>query len=115
MGSTGGTLDVLVAGAGPVGLTLATGLALHGTRCRLIDKSPAPSPESRALGIFPRTLEVFDNMGVLESILELGHRIDRIAIYSEGHQIAQLSMAEVPSPYPFVISLPEQETERILT
>src|SRR5215467_1800546 len=115
MNSTGATLDVLVAGAGPVGLMLASGLARRGTGCRLIDKLPAPSPESRALAIFPRTLEVFESIGVIDSVLELGHRIDHIAVYSEGRQIALVSISEVPSPYPFVVSLPEQETERILT
>jgi len=58
------TTDVLIAGAGPVGLTMAAELARYGVSCRVIDKAAGPSPTSKALGIFPRTLEVFAQMGM---------------------------------------------------
>ena len=50
--------DVLVVGAGPVGLTMACELSRHGVRCRVVDRLPQPSPYCRALGVTPRTLEV---------------------------------------------------------
>lgn len=50
--------DVLVVGAGPVGLTMACELARHGVRCRIIDKAEQPSPYCRAIGVTPRTLEI---------------------------------------------------------
>jgi len=49
-------VDVLVVGAGPVGLTMACELARNGLRCRIIDKETGPASTSRALAIFPRTL-----------------------------------------------------------
>ena len=52
------TDEVLVVGAGPVGLTMAAELARHGTRCRIIDRLPEPLPYCRAIGVTPRTIEV---------------------------------------------------------
>jgi NADPH-dependent 2,4-dienoyl-CoA reductase/sulfur reductase-like enzyme len=56
--------DVLVVGAGPVGLTTAAELARHGVRCRIIDHLVTPLPYCRAIGVSPRTLEVWDDMGI---------------------------------------------------
>ena len=66
--------DVLVVGAGPTGLTLAAELIRRGVRCRIIDKAPAPATTSRALGLQPRTIELFDAMGVAEEVLAAGDR-----------------------------------------
>ncbi len=57
-------VDVLVVGAGPVGLTMAAELARHGVRCRIVDRLEKPSPYCRAIGVTPRTLEVWDDMGI---------------------------------------------------
>jgi 2-polyprenyl-6-methoxyphenol hydroxylase-like FAD-dependent oxidoreductase len=63
---------VLIVGAGPVGLTLAAELARHGVHCRIVDKTLSPSTHSKALVIFPRTLEVFAQMGMLDPVLQAG-------------------------------------------
>ncbi|WP_371755052.1 FAD-dependent oxidoreductase [Ferviditalea candida] len=54
--------DVLVAGAGPVGLTMACELARHGISVRIVDKSPSPSTLSKALAIHARSLEILERM-----------------------------------------------------
>ena len=64
--------DVLVVGAGPVGLTLAGELARHGVRCRIVDRLTQPLPYCRAIGITPRTLEVWEDMGVVRDIIDAG-------------------------------------------
>jgi 2-polyprenyl-6-methoxyphenol hydroxylase-like FAD-dependent oxidoreductase len=64
--------DALVVGAGPVGLTLACELARHGVRCRIIDKLSTPLPFCRAIGITPRTLEVWEDMGVVREMIDAG-------------------------------------------
>ena len=63
---------VLIAGAGPVGLTMAAELARFGVAVRLIDKSSHPSRTSKALVVWSRTLELMDRMGCTSSFLEAG-------------------------------------------
>ncbi len=105
---------VIIAGAGPTGLTLAAELARNGVRSRILDRAPAPSVESRAVAIHARTLEVFAGMGLVNSILMAGHRVHGANLFAGGRRILHFSFDELPSPYPFAIDLPQRETERVL-
>ncbi len=106
---------LLVVGAGPVGLTMAGELARHGVGCRIIDRTPARSETSRALGIFPRTLEVFSSMAIADRFLAAGHRLDGISIHQQAESALAIDFASVASPFPFILSLPQSETERLLS
>jgi 2-polyprenyl-6-methoxyphenol hydroxylase-like FAD-dependent oxidoreductase len=107
--------DVLVVGAGPVGLTMAGELARNGVRCRIIEKAATPPATSRALAIFPRTLEVFQMMGVIDQVVGAGHELSGVAFHNRGGQIGYIGFSCLPCRYHFAISLPQNETERILT
>jgi 2-polyprenyl-6-methoxyphenol hydroxylase-like FAD-dependent oxidoreductase len=107
-------VDVLVVGAGPVGLTMAGELVRNGVRCQIIDKAVAPSPTSRALAIFPRTLEVFQMMGVVDPVVGAGHQLSGVAFHNRGGQIGYIGFSCLPCRYHFAISLAQSETERIL-
>ncbi len=63
---------VLIVGAGPTGLTLAVELARAGVPFRLIEAEPGPRPGSRGKGVQPRTLEIFEDLGVAERVLANG-------------------------------------------
>ncbi len=65
-------LAVLIVGAGPTGLTLACELARSGVSFRLIEASPGPQPGSRGKGIQPRTLEVFDDLAIVDRVIANG-------------------------------------------
>jgi 2-polyprenyl-6-methoxyphenol hydroxylase-like FAD-dependent oxidoreductase len=54
-------------------------------------------------------------MGVVESILSAGHRLSSLTVYAGDRRLARLNLREIDSPYPFIISLPQSETERILS
>ncbi|WP_263385659.1 FAD-dependent monooxygenase [Granulicella arctica] len=66
------TLAVLIVGAGPTGLTLACELARRGVSLRLIEAVPGPQPGSRGKNIQPRTLEVFDDLGIVDRVMANG-------------------------------------------
>lgn len=105
--------DVLVVGAGPVGLTLAGELARHGVRCRIIDRLPLPLPYCRAIGVTPRTLEVWEDMGVAREMIDAG-------LWLEGSRsiINGGPAHDAREPFPDLpygrLGLPQYETERIL-
>jgi 2-polyprenyl-6-methoxyphenol hydroxylase-like FAD-dependent oxidoreductase len=65
-------VDVLVVGAGPTGLTLACDLRRRGLAVRVVERLPMPEVKSRGKGVQPRTLEVFDDLGVVDRVLEAG-------------------------------------------
>ena len=106
--------DVLVVGAGPVGLTMAAELARHGVLCRIIDQLAAPLPYCRAIGVTPRTLEVWDDMGIITLMIDAGLWIDRTRRYL-NHSPAQDEVRDFSDlPYSS-LGIPQPETERILT
>jgi 2-polyprenyl-6-methoxyphenol hydroxylase-like FAD-dependent oxidoreductase len=72
---------VIVVGAGPVGLSLALALARHGVRSVVLEKETALRPHSRAVGVLPRTLEIFRAWGVLEPFLASGELLTRVSLY----------------------------------
>jgi 2-polyprenyl-6-methoxyphenol hydroxylase-like FAD-dependent oxidoreductase len=104
----------LVVGAGPVGLTMANELARHGVRCRIIDRAAERSQTSRALAIFPRTLEAFETMGIADSFVALGLCLHGLSLHHRQEEIAQIDLTSVASPFPFALGLPQSETERLL-
>ena len=63
---------VLIAGAGPVGLTLANELVRHGVAVRIVDKAAARTDKSKALVLWSRSLELFDDAGYVEPFLPAG-------------------------------------------
>ncbi|WP_274648854.1 FAD-dependent monooxygenase [Paenibacillus humicola] len=109
-------MEVLIVGAGPVGLTAACELARHGIRPRIIDKAPLPSPFSKALGIHARTMEVFERMGVDGAFLEQGMKVHGINIWlGSDKRTIKVRFDGLDSPYPFILDLPQSQTERILS
>lgn len=64
--------EILIVGAGPTGLTMALSLSRLGVNYRIIDRLPQPSRASRAKGIQPRSLEILDDLGVIDPVLALG-------------------------------------------
>ena len=114
---TAATPDVLIVGAGPVGLALANDLRRRGIRCRMIDSAPQAAQQTKALGIQAKTLELLAKMGVARTAIERGLTTSLFSIYSGGKRLIRIDFKEhlLNSPYPYVLLLPQNETEQVLT
>jgi pentachlorophenol monooxygenase len=107
--------EVLVVGAGPVGLTVGIELLRRGVRCRVVDRLVEAPQYAKAVGIQPRTLEVWENLGVLRDALDAATPLRGQLVYVNGKQVARMDLAVPPDvPYGFV-ALPQYVTERLLT
>ncbi|MGP4000504.1 FAD-dependent monooxygenase [Streptomyces sp. 8N706] len=105
-------VDVLVVGAGPAGLTVAHELALAGVRATVIDRLPDPNPHSKALGLQPRTVELLDTRGLLDTVLA-----DAVARIPDGHFAGlpvPLTYDRWQSPHPYHLIYPQNLLERVL-
>lgn len=108
------TDTVLVVGAGPVGLTMALELARYGVPVRLVEKATARAGTSRAIAIWPRTLELLDRAGGSGEFIDAGVRVTVANINAGGRQIARIPLDGIDTPHRFVLMLAQSETEAIL-
>ena len=106
--------EVLVAGAGPVGLTMAAELARYGVSVRIIDKAGQRSDKSKAMVVWSRTLELLDRTGCVPDFLAAGMKVTSANIVVGPKTIGKIDLGSVASPYPFALMLPQSDTERLL-
>jgi 2-polyprenyl-6-methoxyphenol hydroxylase-like FAD-dependent oxidoreductase len=106
--------SVLVVGAGPVGLLLACELARRDVAVRVIGKLPRPNTESRAIIVHARSLEMLERVGVVDEVMATGLRVTGAQFHADGATRAEIPLNTVDSPYPFSVTLPQTDTERIL-
>ena len=114
MPATAFDTDVLIVGAGPVGLFLANECARRGLRFRIVEARAGQSEHSKALAIFPRTLEIFDMAGVVAPFLEAANRVTSVAIVAKGRWLARIPFLPEATPYRFVAMVPQDVTEKLL-
>ena len=107
---------VLIAGAGPVGLAAAVELTRRGVPIRIVDagEGPAPLEQSRALAVLPTTLRIFEASGLAGKMVAAGTTLTGLDITISGQQAASLDYAKARTPYPFILSLPQGRTERLM-
>jgi 2-polyprenyl-6-methoxyphenol hydroxylase-like FAD-dependent oxidoreductase len=111
----GGLATVLIVGAGPTGLVMAHELARDGVTCRLIEKAATRSTQSKAIAIHARTLETLQLMRIAEDVLAAGQPIHVLRLFSENHEVSRVDFrSTIPSHFPFVLSVPQNQTERVL-
>jgi 2-polyprenyl-6-methoxyphenol hydroxylase-like FAD-dependent oxidoreductase len=109
--------QVLIAGAGPTGLVLALRLAHHGVPFRIVSQDSGPGHASRAMVVQARTLEFYGQLGLAEAVVAAGIRVERAHFIEDGREVATLSLKDVGagiSPYPFALSFPQDDHERLL-
>lgn len=108
--------DVLVVGAGPVGLTMAYELARRNVRVRVIDRADGPATTSRATATHARTLEIFDQMGLLDDLLPRGQRVVHFSLHRRGRMLISFdtNYSALPTRFPFSLMVDQVRTEEVL-
>ncbi len=106
--------DVLIVGAGPTGLTLACALAKAGISAVAIDRQSTGTNTSRAAAVHARTMEVLEPLGVAQRMLDAGHVVPTFVIRDRDRVVARIPFEHLPTPYPFVLMVPQSSTEAIL-
>jgi 2-polyprenyl-6-methoxyphenol hydroxylase-like FAD-dependent oxidoreductase len=112
-------VDVLICGAGAAGLTLAIELARRGVSFRLLDKLNEPFQGSRGKGLQPRTLEIFEDLGVLDRVVAVGGPYPPQREYREDGTYSDSELVErgLPTPaepYRQPLLIPQYLTESIM-
>jgi len=108
------TTQVLIVGAGPAGLALATTLAQDGVDFVLVDRLAEGQHTSRAAVIHAHTLEVLERLGVSAALVARGLRIARFAVLDRDRPLLRLPFDGLPTPHPYLLMLPQDETEAVL-
>jgi 2-polyprenyl-6-methoxyphenol hydroxylase-like FAD-dependent oxidoreductase len=112
--STTSDPEVLVVGAGPVGLVAGVELARRGVRVRVIDKLARPTDQSRAVAVHARSLDMFDRMGIVDELLSTGIKATAMQMYAGGSRLFRVPLGDVESAFPFTLTTAQTETERVL-
>lgn len=110
-------IDVLIAGAGPTGLVLALWLQRLGVRVRIVDKAAEPGTTSRALVLHARTLELYRQMGIADSLVAEGLHFAAVNLWVRGKKAARVAFGDIGaglSPYPYMLIYPQDQHERFL-
>lgn len=106
--------EVCVVGAGPSGLATAIGLALMKVPFVLVDADHGPVAESRALAIHSGGTEVLAELGVADDLVAKGLKVRTFQIYTGRRPVTTIPWDSAPSPYPFLLFVPQHTTETLL-
>ncbi|MBX3709703.1 MAG: FAD-dependent monooxygenase [Gammaproteobacteria bacterium] len=107
-------LPVLIVGAGPTGLMVACELARYGVSFRIVDKKAEPTLSSNATWIQSRTIEIFEHIGMANRFIKLSNRCHAINLYFDGKSLVKIPLKYIDSKYPYILILPQSETEQLL-
>ena len=109
--------DVLIAGAGPTGLVLALWLRHQGVNVHIFDQAEAPAQNSRAIIVHARIVELYRQLGLSEGLLELGYKLPATNLWVYRQHKAHVPLEDFGrelTPYPFMLSIPQDDHERML-
>ena len=106
--------DVLIIGAGPVGLLLANLLGSRGVRAVVCDQRTTPLASSMAIGVTPPSLEILQPLGLDSVFRDAGVPVRHAEVYEARTRVGRLDFAGIASDYPFFLSIPQARTVEIL-
>jgi 2-polyprenyl-6-methoxyphenol hydroxylase-like FAD-dependent oxidoreductase len=106
--------EVLVVGAGPVGLAVAASLAGHGHEVVVVDQQAEGAHTSRAAVVHARTLEMLEAIGVSKRLTGLGIHARQFSIRDGDRELVPVRFDLLPTDYPYTLMIPQNITEQVL-
>jgi 2-polyprenyl-6-methoxyphenol hydroxylase-like FAD-dependent oxidoreductase len=106
--------EVLIVGAGPVGLLLANFLGRAGISTIVLEKRASRGPGSKAIGITPTSLEVLEELDLAPPFLARGVAVRSAAVHADAGLLSRLDLGAPGAAFPFILSLPQLDTEALL-
>lgn len=106
--------EVLVVGAGPVGLSTALSLASRGVQVQIYDEEFRTAAHSYALAVHPHSLQLLDQLGIAAELLAQGYRVETVAFYDGAERCGELKLSELGGKFPYVLVLPQSALESLL-
>jgi len=107
-------IEVLVAGAGPVGLCTALFLADRGIRVSIVEEQWKTAARSYALALHASSLRRLQKLGIARQLIPQGNPIRSLAVYREEERRLHLNLQEVTGDFRMVLALPQQQLEEAL-
>jgi 2-polyprenyl-6-methoxyphenol hydroxylase-like FAD-dependent oxidoreductase len=104
--------EVLVVGAGPVGLVAALFLQQQGVRVEIVDMHQRTTQHSYALAIHPRTLQVLDEAGLSDELIGAGRKLTKVAYYEGRERRAEIDYSALASRHPYLLVVRQSRLER---
>jgi 2-polyprenyl-6-methoxyphenol hydroxylase-like FAD-dependent oxidoreductase len=104
--------EVLVVGAGPVGLVAALFLQQYGVRVEIIDMHQRTTQHSYALAIHPRTLQILEEAGLADALIKAGRKLTKVAYYEGRERRAEIDYSRLSSTHPYLLVVRQSLLER---
>ncbi|MEJ2250340.1 MAG: NAD(P)/FAD-dependent oxidoreductase [Candidatus Lokiarchaeota archaeon] len=105
---------IIIVGAGPVGLLLGNFLGSKGIETLILEKDLIRKPWSKAIGISPPSLEILEKLNLAQIFIQSGIKGKNATFFGNKFRLGTLKIKKIPSKFPFLISLSQASTERIL-
>jgi 2-polyprenyl-6-methoxyphenol hydroxylase-like FAD-dependent oxidoreductase len=106
--------DIIIVGAGPVGMLAALLAAQEGLRVLLLEQSVRRSHQSRAIGITPPSLEILESLGLAEVFIGQGVAVRASEVHGRSRRLGSVDFSGLPGDFPFVLALPQDRSAAIL-
>ncbi|MEP7148066.1 MAG: FAD-dependent monooxygenase [Acidobacteriota bacterium] len=109
--------DVIIIGAGPTGLAFACQCIRYGIDFVIVDKNETTTPHSKAIGVQARTLEIYEQIGLADKLIEMGWKTEKARLIVGGEMRGEANFTEIGtgmSPYPFVLIVEQGRHEALL-
>ena len=106
--------EVVIVGAGPVGLLLANLLGARGIRTQVFDRREQPLESSMAIGVTPPSMEILRRLDLDEVFQQAGVPVRHAEVHESKRRLGRLDFAQLKSDYPFFLSIPQARTVEIL-